>query len=155
MVQLDWRLLALAFVLALLLCLYLASLGRALLRGRVAKVRGARAMKGEEVAERVLQKAGYEIIDRQLSTYWHVACDDDELEFLLRADLHVRRDGQEYIAEVKTGDQAPSLSFAATRRQLLEYSLAFRSPCILLVDVEQETIYEIQFPTQESLDAMD
>ncbi len=58
----------------------------------------------------------------------------------------VERDGQHFIAEVKTGASAPDLSNAATRRQLLEYALAYNSPVILLVDVERDRVLEVSFP---------
>lgn len=103
-------------------------------------------MQGEEEAEVLLRDAGYEILDRQISLRWEIDCDGEAMEFLLRADLLVARDGEELIAEVKTGAMAPSLGNASTRRQLLEYSVAFESPTVLLVDVERGAISEIRFP---------
>ena len=64
----------------------------------------------------------------------------------LRADLLVERDGMRFIAEVKTGERAPDPSFPPTRRQLLEYRLAFDPYGVLLVDVEAGEIFEVDFP---------
>ncbi len=103
-------------------------------------------MRGEQEAELLLEREGYEILERQLSEEWLFLCDSKETSFQLRADLLVRKDDRDYIAEVKTGDKAPDLKNAATRRQLLEYALAYDSPTILLVDVERGTIHEVYFP---------
>lgn len=77
---------------------------------------------------------------------WTLLCDGEGTDFELRADLLVERQGQQYVAEVKTGSSAPDLSNAGTRRQLLEYSLAYQSPVILLVDVERDRVVEVSFP---------
>ena len=49
------------------------------------------------------------------------------------------------LAEVKTGDFAPSLHTAATRRQLLEYATALGHDEILLVDAYAESIKRVTF----------
>jgi hypothetical protein len=50
------------------------------------------------------------------------------------------------VAEVKTGTQAPRFEHADTRRQLLEYQLAFEVDSVLLVDVEAGEVREVSFP---------
>ncbi len=146
MAQLDWRILLAIALAAVLAFAYLSRAIGGWKRSAIAKRRSARAMRGEAAAEELLERAGYEILARQESLYWELECDGEAHEFLLRADLIVTRDGEEYVAEVKTGEHAPSLTNAATRRQLLEYSLAFDSPVILLVDVERDEILEVAFP---------
>jgi len=64
----------------------------------------------------------------------------------LRADYLVERGGELLVAEVKTGEEAPSLETAATRRQLLEYHVAFAVDGVLLVSPEQGTIQRVAFP---------
>jgi hypothetical protein len=49
------------------------------------------------------------------------------------------------VAEVKTGEVAPRLSTAATRRQLLEYRVAFDVDGVLLVCPERGTIQRVDF----------
>jgi hypothetical protein len=51
-----------------------------------------------------------------------------------------------YIAEVKTGRAAVRLDTAATRRQLLEYRVAFDVDGVLLVDAEAGEIRLVEFP---------
>ncbi len=145
-VEIDWRLLLAIFLVALWLVLTVVRRFGAWRRSVTAKRRGARAVRGEEAAEVLLEEAGYEVLERQLGLTWEIDCDGEPMQFLLRADLLVERDGSQYIAEVKTGAFAPSLANASTRRQMLEYSIAFDSPTVLLVDVERETILEVEFP---------
>lgn len=136
-------------IIALVAVLLYAVIGRkwnAWRGSKRARKRGARAVRGERRAEKLLESHGYEILERQLRTAWTIECDDGEHEFDLRADLLVQRDGREFIAEVKTGDAAPDLRNASTRRQLLEYAVAYNSPTILLVDVESRRIQEVYFP---------
>jgi hypothetical protein len=64
----------------------------------------------------------------------------------VRADYVVGVSGRRYVAEVKTGVFAPRLETAATRRQLLEYRIAFDVDGVLLVDAETERVRLIEFP---------
>lgn len=146
-----WHLLALAALLAILGFSILSRIIGQLYRNWVARRRAARASRGERRAERFLEASGYRVLDKQVPACVSLQVDGELVEFAIRADLIVERDAIRYVAEVKTGDAAPRLSNVATRRQLLEYSVAFASPTILLVDVERNQIREISFlaPTDE------
>lgn len=100
------------------------------------RTRARRAVEGEARAETILRDAGYEVLERQVRGGWTVYADGEPLEIGLRADLLVARGGRRYVAEVKTGKLAPRLDHAATRRQLLEYRVAFGVEGVLLVDAE-------------------
>lgn len=108
--------------------------------------RARRAVEAEHDAEILLRARGYQILDTQNEHTWSVYLNGDEHEVALRADLIVRRGGRRFVAEVKSGYKAPSISTAATRRQLLEYRLAYPVDGILLVDMEAQAIYEVTFP---------
>ena len=108
--------------------------------------RAQRAQAGEEDAEQLLTAAGYAIKDRQVRCLWWMDVDGEEEEFELRADLLVEKDGERFIAEVKTGVRAPDPAHPPTRRQLLEYRLAFYPYGVLLVDVEAGEILAVDFP---------
>jgi len=114
--------------------------------GVAARRRGARAVQGEREAEHLLGRLGYAVVARQVSLEWAIACDGEDHPVDLRADLLVERDGRRYVAEVKTGISAPLLTNAATRRQLLEYCVAYQVDAALLVDVEAERVREVSFP---------
>jgi Holliday junction resolvase-like predicted endonuclease len=142
-------------VLALLAAAVLAGALVALVLGRItrrwkgshrAKVRAERAGAGEDIAADMLRDAGFTIVARQARTWWAPLIDGEPQEIELRADYLVECDGETLVAEVKTGDEAPKLSTAATRRQLLEYSIAFAVDGVLLVCPELGTIHRVEFP---------
>ena len=62
----------------------------------------------------------------------------------LRCDLVVTRAGRRFVAEVKTGALAPRLDHAPTRRQIVEYLLAFDADGVLLVDAERDEVREVR-----------
>ena len=63
-----------------------------------------------------------------------------------RADYLATRDGSRYVVEVKTGAQAPRIETSATRRQILEYRIAFDVDGVVLVDAEAGSVHEMTFP---------
>ena len=113
---------------------------------RRARRRSARAQRGEHDAEALVSSLGYEISARQARLDWIIDVDGEPMTVELRADLLVERDGKRFVAEVKTGDKAPKLSHAATRRQLLEYRCAYPVDGVVLVDVEAGWVSEVGFP---------
>lgn len=114
-------------------------------RSRRARVRAARAGAGEREAAHLLTSAGYDVEASQVSLAYDVVVDGAPLAVPLRADYLVRREGRRYVAEVKTGEVAPRLATAATRRQLLEYLVAFDVDGVLLVDAEAGAVHEVRF----------
>ncbi|HEX4421305.1 MAG TPA: hypothetical protein VH165_25495 [Kofleriaceae bacterium] len=115
-----------------------------------AKQRAARAGAGEDDAADLLRRAGFRIIDAQVRTTWIVQVDGAPHAVELRADYLVEARGERLVAEVKTGDIAPKLSTAATRRQLLEYLVAFGADGVLLVCPERGAIHRVEFPIGRS-----
>ncbi len=104
------------------------------------------AARAEQRAERLLARAGYRVLEVQPRLGWSIVVDGREEAIELRADLLVARRGRRYVADVKSGRFAPDLRTAATRRQLLEYLVAYRTDGVLLVDMEAEQIREVRFP---------
>lgn len=138
-----WLLIAVLSVLCLILALALRlSQGRA---SRASKARNAHAQWGEQEAERLLEDAGYAIVERQVARSWAMSVDGVDTEASVRADLLVKRDGQVFVAEVKTGRLAPDPLYPPTRRQLLEYLFVFDPDGLLVVDVESRSIREVEF----------
>ena len=130
-----------------LLCLLFA-LGWWWSRGRIRRAnmrRGHRARKGEDAAERMLRRAGFEVVDAQVHRVSTMIVDDEPVEISVRVDFIVRRRRRSFVAEVKTGAVAPSPTHPATRRQLREYAAFFPDHGLLLVDVEAGRIHEIAF----------
>lgn len=119
-----------------------------------AKARARRAGGGEDDAADMLRRAGFTIVARQARTWWSPTIDGEPIETELRADYLVESEGELFVAEVKTGEEAPQLTTAATRRQLLEYQIAFRiafgADGVLLVCPELGSIQRVQFPLPPS-----
>jgi len=135
-----------AALVAAVVALWLARLVRRW-RGSVrARVRAARAGAGEDRAAELLVAAGYRVLARQVRCAWTPLVDGRPHELELRADYLVEKDGEQLVAEVKTGDEAPSIATAATRRQLLEYHVAFAVDGVLLVCPERDAIHRVVFP---------
>jgi len=133
--------------LAVLVFALLAALWFAKTRARRANHRRQRrARRGEERAQRVLHRAGFRIEATQASETWWMIVDGRDVEVRVRTDYLVSRFRRTYVAEVKTGDLAPDPTYPPTRRQLLEYSLAFDVDGVLLVDVEAGEVLEVGFP---------
>lgn len=142
----EWAVLAIVALAGALLALVLTRLARGFLGSWRAKRRAARAGAGEDAARGLLRRAGFRIVATQARTWWAPLVDGEPHETELRADYLVEAHGELLVAEVKTGDAAPSLATAATRRQLLEYHVAFAADGVLLVCPERGTIHRIEFP---------
>jgi hypothetical protein len=130
------------------LALIVLLVARAVSRWRsraLARRRWTRAAAGEIEAEELLAEQGFAVLDRQAGLVWAIECDGEPHPVELRADLLVERDGRRYVAEVKTGISAPLLTNAATRRQLLEYCVAYQVDSVLLVDIDAQAIREVTF----------
>lgn len=114
--------------------------------GRANRARGRVARKAETDAERLLAKQGFTVLERQLTQRWTLEVDGEDRQVICRVDLLVERDGEIFVADVKTGDLAPRPHQPATRRQLLEYLLAFEADGALLVDMRRRRVRSVSFP---------
>ena len=101
--------------------------------------------RGERESHRLLEEAGYRVVSTQSCVAGHLAADGERVDFDVRFDAVVERDGRRYVAEVKTG-AAASVSRQATRRQLLEYAYVLGVDAVLLVDMASCCIVRIDFP---------
>jgi Holliday junction resolvase-like predicted endonuclease len=148
-----WAVLAIVALAGALLALMLARIVRGWRGSWRARRRAARAGAGEDAAAVLLRRAGFRIVARQARTRWAPLIDGEPLETELRADYLVEAHGELLVAEVKTGNEAPSLATAATRRQLLEYCVAFDVDGVLLVCPERGSIHRVEFPLPRALRA--
>lgn len=119
---------------------------RGALRRRRMRIRFERAAEGERRAARVLERNGYLVLGAQVQAEHRLVVDTEDVIITLRADYLVERRGRRYVAEVKTGRYAPHVENGATRRQILEYRVAFDVDGVLLVDGDLDAIQEITFP---------
>jgi len=103
-----------------------------------------RGRRGEARALRLLERAGYRILARQVEATVRLRVDGRRVTYTIRADALVRRGLRRYLVEVKTG-AAATPAHPATRRQLLEYARAFGCRRLLLVDADRARILRIEF----------
>ena len=99
---------------------------------------------GELNAQKLLKEDGYTIINSQFTIPICLYVDNEPVNFYIRPDYLVERDGKRYLAEVKTGESS-SPTNTATRRQLCEYSRLSISDGVILVDASDEKIMHVRF----------
>lgn len=137
---------------AVLVALY-ESVRRGIRRWLVARrmrLQMRRALAAETRAARLLARAGYAVVGSQVKGSYDLWFDGEPVTIELRADYVVERRRRRFVAEVKSGEFAPSIATPATRRQLLEYRVAFAVDGVLLVDGEAGSIHEVVFPAAAS-----
>jgi hypothetical protein len=120
-------------------------LQKQLLRSKLRR-RWTRAVAAEAAAPQLLRDLGYEVVGAQVQGSYVLQIDGEDVTVPLRADYLATRADLSFVAEVKSGKLAPKLSTAATRRQLLEYLVAFEVDGVLLVDGETRRVHEVVFP---------
>jgi hypothetical protein len=115
------------------------------LESRASRRRTRRGLDAEVHAEKLLRRLGYRVLGRQVRGGYEAAVDDTTWPVELTADYLVTRDGLDMVVEVKTGDGA-RLGHADTRRQMLEYQLAFGVSAVILLDADRGTLKQVTFP---------
>jgi hypothetical protein len=135
-------------VLVALVQTFRLSAQRALPRKRLAFAR-ERGARGELAARPILERHGFTVLSEQTRAAYTLTVEGEPFEVDLRADFVVSLEGRRFVAEVKTGDLAPSVRTSTTRRQLLEYRLGFDVDGVLLVDAEKGTVRAVEFPPLE------
>ncbi len=99
-------------------------------------------------AKSFLKSKGYTIVDYQ-STYTHKYLEDGEVQYAeIQPDYIVKKNGKQYIVEVKSGSQAISARNKSTRRQLLEYDYVVENDGVFLLDMENRQLKLIQFKSK-------
>lgn len=142
---------ALVVVLALAVVQALGHATRRWFRRRRMSLRMDRAVLGEERAAGWLEDHGFTIVGTQVVVEHPVRIDDRTVVISLRADYLATREGLRYVVEVKTGAVAPRIETSATRRQILEYRVAFDVDGVVLVDGETGRVHEVTFPALSRL----
>lgn len=109
-----------------------------------------RGIQGEQRALVQLEHLGFTILEDQASRQIEMEVDGVKLPVNVRVDYLVERRGRRGVVEVKTGKVATDPTSTATRRQLLEYSLAYDVDEVFLYDAEARRLQEIRFPWGEN-----
>lgn len=142
----DWSSDAIFWALAFGFALYLVFALKRVLERRQRRGRALRALSAERRAARLLHRAGYSVQATQVARRWPVVVGHRCIDILLRADYLVARGAEVFVAEVKSGAYVARVRHGPTRRQLLEYQLAYDVDGVLLVDVERQRVQVVRFP---------
>jgi len=114
------------------------------------KKRFSRSRIAEKEAEKLLQKKGYTIVDIQKSKPILITIGDKIHRYLIRIDYLVRKRGKVYVVEVKSGEKNPYITNRETRRQMLEYYLAYQPNGIILLNMRNKSISEVKFQFEKT-----
>ncbi|GAC1538637.1 MAG: hypothetical protein NVS3B10_29700 [Polyangiales bacterium] len=142
----DVLLVVAALAVTIVLVQALTALLRRWARRRRMSLRMIRAVRGEARAPSMLEDRGFAVIGAQVVVDHAVRIDDRVVVVPLRADYIAERAGERFVVEVKTGALAPRIETSATRRQILEYRIAFDVDGVVLVDADAGRVHEITFP---------
>ena len=121
------------------------------LRTRRLRKRFSKSRQAEKEAEKILRKNGYAIIDAQKSKPLLITIGDKIHRYLVRIDYLVRKRGKVFVVEVKSGEKIPYITNRETRRQMLEYYLAYQPYGILLLNMKNKNISEVKFQFEITL----
>lgn len=120
------------------------------INARKLKKRFAKSRQAEKEAENFLKKKGYTIVDIQKSKSILIAIGDKIHRYLIRIDYLVRKKGKIYVVEVKSGEKNPYITNRETRRQMLEYYLAYQPNGIILLNMKNKSISEVKFQFEKT-----
>ena len=115
------------------------------LRVKRLRKRFSKSRQAEKEAEKILKKNGYAIIDAQKSKPLLITIGDKIHRYLVRIDYLARKRGKVFVVEVKSGEKIPYITNRETRRQMLEYYLAYQPCGILLLNMKNKSISEVKF----------
>ena len=114
------------------------------------KKRFSKSRLAEKEAGKLLQKKGYTIVDIQKSKPILITIGDKIHRYFIRIDYLVRKKGKVYVVEVKNGEKNSYITNRDTRRQMLEYFLAYQPNGILLLNMKNKRISEVKFQFEKN-----
>ena len=120
---------------------------------RTTKRRFKRGSKLEKRGRDFLIRQGYKIEHEQYLAHHQFYVNNQKFSIGLIPDYIVSKGGETYIVDVKSGTSAISLKDKSTRRQLLEYDHAIPNDGIFLLDMENEKLKQVTFPSWKTSEA--
>ncbi len=110
-----------------------------------ARRRVLKAGKAEVAARRFLEAQGYQILAVQERVPIVTKVNGKPHKSHIQADLIVQKGKLVFVVDVKTGAVAERPASPDNRRQLLEYYLVYRPDGVLILDMDHEKLYAIDF----------
>lgn len=114
-------------------------------QSRKIKARLHKASRGEKVARELLIRQGYQILTIQERVPVVTKVNGRLYKNHIKADFIVEKNRRRYVVDVKTGEAALQPTSPDNRRQLLEYFLVYRTDGVILLDMENERLYQMEF----------
>ncbi len=99
---------------------------------RLGSANRRRGRKAEHQARKLLERQGYKVLDEQPRIAHRLLVNGAPASFDVNPDMLVRRDGTDYVVEVKNYNDSTGINNAAIRRQVIEYLRASGLPCLLI-----------------------
>ncbi|SHE62870.1 Predicted endonuclease [Desulforamulus putei DSM 12395] len=123
-----------------------------------ARRRVLKAGKAEAAARRFLESEGYTILAVQERVPIVTKINGKPHKSHIQADLIVQKGNKVFVVDVKTGEVAQKPAAPENRRQLLEYFLVYRPDGVLVLDMDNQKIYrmefQIKFPSSRGLNPL-
>lgn len=139
----DWLLLCLFMTAVVLTSALTARISKEIQNRRIRR-HFTHGKDAEKKAADYFRKRGYRIVGTQVRADSHFYADDRKHSFEVVADLILQKDGEQFLVEVKTGNDAKP-GHASTRRQIFEYSHIYKPDKLVLFDADNEQHYLISF----------
>ncbi|MFO7868287.1 MAG: hypothetical protein R6U95_03190 [Bacteroidales bacterium] len=105
-----------------------------------------RGLKLEEQAAKILTKNGYNILSNHEKFHYSLYDNTKKITIHLESDYVVSKRNKTFLVEVKSGEHTAHITYAATRRQLLEYYCASNFDGYILINMHTKTLHTITFP---------
>ena len=134
-----------------IICLVLFTRISNWLKAKKLRKRFSKSRQAEKEAEKILRKNGYTVIDAQKSKPLLITVGDKIHRYLVRIDYLARKGGKVFVVEVKSGEKIPYITNRETRRQMLEYYLAYQPCGILLLNMKNKSISEVKFQFESTI----
>ncbi|GAB6182125.1 hypothetical protein JCM14036_34440 [Desulfotomaculum defluvii] len=111
----------------------------------IARRRVLKAGKAEIAARKYLESEGYTVLAVQERVPVVTKVNGKPYKSHIKADLIVQKGKQIFVVDVKTGETAQKPVSPDIRRQLLEYFLVYRPDGVLVLDMDNQKLYRLEF----------
>lgn len=109
------------------------------------KRRVLKAGRAEAAARKYLESEGYTILAVQERVPIVTKVNGKPHKSYIQADLIAQKGKEIFVVDVKTGDVAKKPASPDNRRQLLEYYLVYQPDGVIVLDMDEQKLYRLEF----------
>ena len=99
----------------------------------------------DDKARKILEHLGFSVENDYAKHTMRVFQDGQPLDLPVQPDIIVSKGGKSYVVDIMQKNEMSQVSDPKTRRQLLEYFVAYKPDGVLLMDMENKRIHDIRF----------